>query len=64
MGKIEVDKPIEDLGQIADVHGVKWDIVSIWPNGEQVTACKTSEVSEAYSRWLPFDVMLVGEESI
>lgn len=60
MGNIKVEEPIEDLGQIKDAEGVLWEVISVWGSGEYVTAAKTEEVTNAYSRWHPYEVMIVG----
>lgn len=61
-GNIKVKEPINGMGQIEDINGVSWDVISVWGNGEYVTAAKTSELTEKYSRWSPYEVTVMNNE--
>jgi hypothetical protein len=62
MGNIKVKEAINEKGQIKDINGESWDVISVWGSGEYVTASKTSELTNEYSRWSPYEVMVVGNE--
>lgn len=60
VGNILVEQPIEEMGQVKDINGESWEVISIWSGGDYVTAAKTKDVSDDYSRWSPYEVQVVG----
>jgi hypothetical protein len=60
VGTIRVLEKIDRIGEIVDVEGEQWEVISVWPKGEYVTACQSSEISDSFARFRPYNVEVIN----